>query len=1029
MKINQKIAKRMSLMLMLFVLGVAQSWAADYTCWTQAIYKMALRGTSAPSYEAGVIYVSTELVTDESQIEAVAEEITTSPLYHYGPAASCKQDYYYYVKANPGYEFLGWGSTQPTSASWKASGAYVVNEANKVGDYYWYKGTTSSPYSSNTEEKPTKLTRYAVFDKQEGEPTGNDGVAFKSATPTSFAQGSSTNFNISVFFDADIDFKVGDSKLGVNDAVVKYVTVTSSTGDKVEVKNVSCSATYTNTAEEGAPVVYVYSNGHGVIQVPGTLAEGEYSVHIPYSLFKTVDGGVSAACDFTFTVTPDQTPIALASSSPEDNGTWDADPESETADGTSVTITLNFDKAIETVVEGKTITLMKGERAFECLKYSKPGIQSTAAAKQLIIQYGELPNGEYVATIPAGVVKGANGVGNEEIVLHFTVAGSLTPEWKLPEYTTVTPSISNNSVVRSATSVEWTLSREGYDDPVGIVPNAEAVKASLIVTTFDPENTDPEYTGTQEENPVSGVTASVKGGKLVVTFTKPVAEAGKLVISVPAGIVNNLAMPIATMTDQEIFEEGGCTNPALSLTLNIEPVDIECVRVTNARPLSQDFVFDENGGLTKDKYGNYAKTYVWQDLKDAELVADVDNLSYIYFWYSEDFANINYTGGATIKNLSNGKELGVGAIEFKTGNSGDGHKYDVIEFRISSEDYLKFENQQGLYEVTLPAGIATTADGMKNAAYTFQFKYGDPANAVIEEPVDLDSYVGSYKMHIEAGEVVTTLESFDFVKDGETYYLQNINGYDIKVPIAAAGGTNKFVAKATGNDNYFFGTMRGADVEVKFQENGGKNCIYVDQYIIQDINASSYNVYGLCIYEQQPEPVSELEAYLGAWNVAAEDDAMTPCTLSFTIEKIDGVYYAHGWDISSNAANKPAKVKKAAENDLLVPVTAADGVAVFKYTTNDTTGAIFRGSEANGDAKAVLGTNTVTFNGEVMVSLDGDAGYYINANTAAERPTPTGIDSINAENAQGTVIYNIAGQRMSAAKGLVIINGKKQFVK
>lgn len=405
----------------------------------------------------------------------------------------------------------------------------------------------------------------------------------------------------------------------------------------------------------------------------------------------------------------------------------------------------------------------------------------------------------------------------------------------LPTYDKVTPAVADSATIRSFTSLEIELSRSGYDAPLGILKDKGTVTATF--TAADGTKTSP------------AITPSVKNGKLVLKSLVPVSQKGELDITVPAGIVNNLAMPVATMTNEEIISEGGCTNDEITLHYTISPVQIKCVRVTNARPVGEpQFVYDEDGKLMKDRYGNYAISYEWRDMIDAELIPDSDYVSYIYFWFEEDFAKINTTQGAKLVNLSNGKQLGVAALEFKNGNSGDGHKYDIIQFRISSEDWLKNESHQGLYEVTLPAGIAVTEDGMYNEGITFQFTYGDPSQAGKEIKVDLDQFVGKYNQMVEEGEIVDFNESFEIVKEGDSYYVTNLNGKDLKIAISENAG--KFSLPVTQGKDYLFCSMRGTAVEMLFAQNDGKQYVYIDQYIIQDLKTAAYNVYGVNYYQK-----------------------------------------------------------------------------------------------------------------------------------------------------------------------------------
>lgn len=874
--------KRLVLAAIFAVIGVGQSYAADIDYYFYGELKCLIQNGSAwdVNTEAGLVYVSNVELTSESEINAAVG-------YHASPitmatgtsgSAAWLPYIYYYMKANTGYEFVGYKTSSTGSAP---SGSALAEKLTKVGDYYVYKVKPSTPWSANTEATAKVKTIYAVYNKvasADEEPTGTDGAAFKEATPLSLVQGSANNFYIDVYFDKDVAADISSSTYGVNDENVKYATVKDAQGNVVKDVKYYSSATRESVVNDDDIVTgYIYKDGHGRIAIPGTVAMGKYSVHLPYSLFSTTDNGVTAACDFTFEVTADVTPIALVSSTPANGGTWNMDAsstENEDYDGEALIITLTFDKNIAEIVEGKTISLKKGTREFQYVKYGKPALSSTTAAKQLVITYDKLPNGEYTATIPAGIVKGANGVDNEEIVINFTITGSKIDEWALPTYTTVTPSPANNSTVRSATTIEWTLEREGYNAPVGIIAGKNtSATATLITTTFDPTNDNPEYTGDQKSTEISGIKLSVSNGKLVATFAQPVAEEGKLVVNIPAGVINNLPMVISDMTAEEIYNEGGCTNDAISLTLNISPVEIKVARVTNSVSLTSDLAKDENGNYTmeKDKYGNYAKTYTWFDLVDAKMDAalvEVDGgdpdaakhmLKTFYVWFEEDLQtkydkygkpeNITYsTDGIKITNISNGIELNVASVMCKTGNSGDGHKFDVLEVKLSSDSWIdSAEEDQGEYEVVLPAGLATTMDGMKTEAYTFHFTYGDPSKAITPEEINLDDYLGDYRQRVDNGEIVDgELETFSFVKVEDKYYITDLQGTDIMIEVVKKG--NYYYATAIKEGDTQFGTYRSLnDVEVIFSTQGNNTYIYVDQYNV--INTVSI-IGGAMYYEK-----------------------------------------------------------------------------------------------------------------------------------------------------------------------------------
>lgn len=409
----------------------------------------------------------------------------------------------------------------------------------------------------------------------------------------------------------------------------------------------------------------------------------------------------------------------------------------------------------------------------------------------------------------------------------------------IPTYDTCIATPADGATVSALSTVSISLSREGFDAPLGIMPGSQPVTAVRIAD------------GT--ETAVEGVTAAVKGEQLIISFASPVADAGTIVVRIPEGVTNNLAMPVGTMTTDEIIAEGGCTNPALTLTYHVTPAVLPVRDVTGVGYDAQ-YLTDEAGNFLKDEKGQYIRQDKYDSLIDAQLTPstdanpDGDRVTVLYFWYEREFAKINYSGGASVTNVTTGRTARVANVSFKTG--GDSHRNDVIELRLSSEDYIQSaELHQGVYEVTLPEGIATTADGLKNGGITFRFTFGNPDEAYYPVAIDLDAYVGDYLPVHEPGEPLSD-ESFTFSRDDDgSYYIERLCGSSLRIPVEGDG--EHFNLKMTENAlGEAFMNLRGGDVEIMFTKHEGKLYIYIDQYALYT-DAPEPIIGGLLNFERQ----------------------------------------------------------------------------------------------------------------------------------------------------------------------------------
>lgn len=394
-------------------------------------------------------------------------------------------------------------------------------------------------------------------------------------------------------------------------------------------------------------------------------------------------------------------------------------------------------------------------------------------------------------------------------------------EVAIPHYTTVTTDPADGATVRSVTTIAVTLSHDDLDDPLGIMPGAAMPTAT--------------HTADGTTTAITGLKAAVKGGQLIVTFPEPLTAAGDVTIDIPAGLTNNLAMPVAMMTPEEIVEEGGCTNPHITLTLHIAPQYLP-VRDVTGIGYNTTWLMDEDGNYIKNEKGQYVRIDQYSSLIDAKIKPgrlDDDNVinrvSVIYFWYDEEFATIDYKGGASVRNITNGTPMAISSVTFKQG--GDNYRNNVIELRLSTTAYIySSEYHQGVYEVTLPSGIATTADGAKSDGITFRFTFGNPDKAYFADAVDLTEFLGDYKVVVGAGEK-STGEYFTLSQSRGKCYVEKLLGTSLILPLETEGSL--FFLRATENaDGESFRAYRGGDVEVSFEQDGGNFYMMVGDYVL-----------------------------------------------------------------------------------------------------------------------------------------------------------------------------------------------------
>lgn len=739
---------------------------------------------------------------------------------------------FFHVQPREGYRLLGWSAS-------KTGSNIITTDAT----YEWT--------GNNGMQTVTTKTYYAILESttDEGEPADlGDGAAFHSVlSGGSYTIGKTgkdwavrIGFSKPLAYDSYLGYSEG---YGVDRSLTRYVTCSGSDGKTVHVTSVRVTGAY----DAGG------ADASGLIMLSSDVTPGTYTLHLPYGLFLTADGGVTAACDVTIEAVRDSQPFSLVSISPENGSTWDCDMTSETANGTDINILVKFNRVIASLGSSLGVSLKAGYGA----TYVPTHMAISAAADKTIgiISFGRLPNSSYTLSVPAGTFYDSAGEATPPFELKFTVTGSAVSQWALPTYSHYQATPAPGSTVRGLREVTIDLSREGFDAPVNIMPGM-GVQAFFLREVYpsgaDPN--DPEVLPQIVTEEIDGVTPAIADGRLVVRFSRPVNQHSRVLISIPQGLTNNLYLPIATLSSREIFEEGGCTNPAIQLTYTVVPGDVEVTDVTGIG-YDTHFLTDDEGNFVRDADGQYIRVDHYDSLIGATLTppspdgdgTDGDRVTVIYFWYGEEFATLNYTGGASVTNLTTGSPVAISTVGFKQG--GDSHRRDVIALRLSGDAYLQSATyHQGLYEVVLPAGIATTADGLRSGGITFRFTYGDPEQAYVPHDIDLDAYVGDYRAVHEEGEEVDFVETFSVVRHGSGYAVTGLCGSPLVIPFEAEG-EHCYLRFTEDSDGWAFMSPRGSDVAAMLQMNDNRPYIYIDEYALFPPEADPI-IGGVTLYER-----------------------------------------------------------------------------------------------------------------------------------------------------------------------------------
>lgn len=554
--------------LLLLIIGLFGATTASADYYVRGVARCILDDGSGnyPISEAGEVYVST---SPDDEPQWTAGEYTSATIS--GPfSGSASVSFHFWARAKAGYTFVGWGSTK-TSKTPSAGTAELEGQP-------WASKTTL--WNAKTEAAPNELVRYAIFRKNAEEDLTGGGVAMLSTDGTTHVQGSTSNdWPVKITFAEPLayrDYTSYSEGYGVNTSLIASITCTNrATSEKTTIM----------TARIGGSIDGKGADAYGLVYFPASLTAGTYDVHLPKGLFTTQSGSVTAACNIEVTIVPDSEPFSIVSTSPTQGYAWNAtsNPDDEEADGVNVLFSFVFNKFIGS--HSQTLTDIQLTNTTIGCNYQCSNIAiSQINKKQGIVDFGGLPDGKYTLQLPAGIFFDSNGNGNEALVLNFSIKNSDYAAWALPMYTVVTPSIANNSTVSTLDKVEFTLERPLFAAPIALTDFA-TVSAAKITERFDEDvdPTSPEALPNIISEEIPGVTLAVVNGNLVVKFAQKIREDAKVLISISSGAVTNLE-GYASMTAQQRYNAGGCTNPNIQLYVNVHPTatGIESIVVDEA---------------------------------------------------------------------------------------------------------------------------------------------------------------------------------------------------------------------------------------------------------------------------------------------------------------------------------------------------------------------------------------------------------------------------------------------------------------
>lgn len=416
----------------------------------------------------------------------------------------------------------------------------------------------------------------------------------------------------------------------------------------------------------------------------------------------------------------------------------------------------------------------------------------------------------------------------------------------LPTYETAEPTPADGSKVTAFRTLTIHLYSETYDDAVMLMP----VPPSVVLTKKDGESTvlDNKVIPTVKQR------ADDSGSDLILTIDPAIADTCTIEVSIPMGITNNLGA-IAGKTKDQLMAMGYCTNPEMKLTYELEPAFVAPVRITNQTDtvLLPDAELKLNSeGLDLGNGNEVMAFFVKYPNKLISCIPSADFKFYV-----------------SVVNESNGEVLGlnqynceIGVPKLSPDQKKNYRDSCYLCIRLSSENYINHQNIQGRYHVVIRPGIAIDELGLRTGGAEFYFNYGDPEQSQKFVPVDMTEYVGTYRQHMEATEVLPEgqrEETFALIQDeedAEKFYITNVLKTGTVVRMLIYVDEHKYrVAEATEGLYSFVSPIEGTDVEIRFEKQMGGLYIYMNPYVMiaphfNVKNMEGYYGGGACYYDR-----------------------------------------------------------------------------------------------------------------------------------------------------------------------------------
>lgn len=524
-------------------------------------------------------------------------------------SATLKVPFTVFAKPNFGYEFIGWATTSTTTSP--------TQKGTLVEDYSrWYSSSSTStsvsnnnyPGSVGAEATPRTKKVYAVFRKLAPEdlvePTGETTVEvteFKSdsepvtvsGTTATYKEASATkNFYVDIVLSENIPYEHpgSDKNAKPSEAAKRFVTVTGANGNKSDIASYSYSY---ESKDLGVGGTNSDDTSYGTeywcktirLFFPYDIKADNYTVHLPYGLYTTVNGNKTPAYDFTLNVTADTNPyLTIKSQNPTDGmtikykaatKTSTPDPDKGEFENSNITVAIEFNEVVESIDHSKEVGItLKNNTVGVNYRFTNLFLPAAMFGKKDghgSIAYPELVNGEYTMTIPEGLFVGANKV-NEAITINFSVTGFKNVTLK--PYEMITDEISpkaNHMDVKIQKLPYIAISYKGeFGQAEAIVGDASGIKVQRYTEIIqgDGEGAKPVRTYYDVETTAS---VAVDAGKMIVNFS-PALRNGMYEVTIPAGLAAN--MDPTGKTTAELFNAGYAVSPAYSLTFNVESPEL-----------------------------------------------------------------------------------------------------------------------------------------------------------------------------------------------------------------------------------------------------------------------------------------------------------------------------------------------------------------------------------------------------------------------------------------------------------------------